>query len=304
MKIACLVSVYRDPQQLARLVESLREIADFYIHIDKRVDAKPFYEALAGVANVEFVKNRVNVSWGGFSQVEVIVGMLECAIKSKKTKYVRVLSLTGMDFPIWPNEKIIDEFRRNGDKEYISGFNITKSLSERQKRKINKYWYFDQPYRSLMAKKFARLMMNTVSTNLPVTKDIRVEIGGVKKDVYFGSDYWAITLDCAVYLLNSFKEEVKFRGYFKTAFAPSELFAQTIIFNSKFRANAYLYDGHKFPGLIKLTPLHYIVYGAEVKVFTDGDYWELVDSGKMFFRKASTEKSGALMDKLDVIRHH
>jgi hypothetical protein len=96
--------------------------------------------------------------------------------------------------------------------------------------------------------------------------------------------------------------EEDIQAYFRHAFAPSELFAQSIVFNSVFQKQAMLYPGIEFPGLSKLTPLHHIDYDKEVRVFSESDYEALVQSGKMFFRKASSEKSGKLLDKIDALR--
>ena len=43
MKIAYLISAYKDPQQLSRMVLALHtEDARFFVHVDANVDIKPF----------------------------------------------------------------------------------------------------------------------------------------------------------------------------------------------------------------------------------------------------------------------
>ena len=43
MKIAYLISAYKDPQQLSRMVQVLHtEDARFFVHVDANVDIKPF----------------------------------------------------------------------------------------------------------------------------------------------------------------------------------------------------------------------------------------------------------------------
>lgn len=77
---------------------------------------------------------------------------------------------------------------------------------------------------------------------------------------------------------------------------------QTIVFNSKFASRAILFEG-EYPGLPKLTPLHYIEYGKEIKVFIENGYDTLIKSDKMFFRKARTEPSDTLIEKIDKRRN-
>ena len=43
MKIAYLISAYKDPQQLSRMVQALHtEDTRFFVHMDANVDIKPF----------------------------------------------------------------------------------------------------------------------------------------------------------------------------------------------------------------------------------------------------------------------
>ena len=61
-------------------------------------------------------------------------------------------------------------------------------------------------------------------------------------------------------------------------------------------------DEPTFPGLFSLTPLHHIVYGRGIKTYKLEDLQELLDSGKMFFRKARTGFSDTLIARIDELR--
>ena len=48
MKIAYLISAYKDPQQLSRMVQALHtEDTRFFVHVDANVDIKPFISVIA-----------------------------------------------------------------------------------------------------------------------------------------------------------------------------------------------------------------------------------------------------------------
>ena len=68
MKIAYLISAYKDPEHLHRLIKALSFNVEtnvmFFIHVDAKVNIKPFIECSKEV-NVEFVENRFWVQWGG-----------------------------------------------------------------------------------------------------------------------------------------------------------------------------------------------------------------------------------------------
>lgn len=85
--------------------------------------------------------------------------------------------------------------------------------------------------------------------------------------------------------------------YFRTSFVPSELCIQTIVFNSPFASKGLLLEG-EYPGLTRLTPLHYIDYGASIRVMTLEDLPVLRQSGKMFCRKVVSGESDTLIEKL------
>lgn len=116
-----------------------------------------------------------------------------------------------------------------------------------------------------------------------------------------GSDYWSLTIDCAKFVYNTMCQEDALMKYFKYSYAPSEMLVHTIVFNSKYSKQAIGYLGD-YPGLSNLTPLHYIIYDKSIKIFTEFDIKTLLNSNKMFFRKATTGKSEHLITILENLR--
>ena len=99
------------------------------------------------------------------------------------------------------------------------------------------------------------------------------------------------------YVYEKLCTEEKLVKYFRTSFVPSELCIQTIVFNSPFASKGLLLEG-EYPGLTRLTPLHYIDYGASIRVMTLEDLPVLQQSGKMFCRKVVSGESDTLIEKL------
>lgn len=121
-------------------------------------------------------------------------------------------------------------------------------------------------------------------------------------DIFQGSSWWCVTWNCLNEIRNGF-EDNKISSFFKTCFAPDEMMIQTIVFNSSFAKHAIIFEG-EYPGLPKLTPLHYIEYGEEIKTYQEADFEKLIKSGKMFFRKARTGISDSLLDRIDIYRQN
>lgn len=68
-----------------------------------------------------------------------------------------------------------------------------------------------------------------------------------------------------------------------------------------FASKGLLLEG-EYPGLTRLTPLHYIDYGASIRVMTLEDLPVLRQSGKMFCRKIVSGTSDRLMEAIEQTR--
>lgn len=297
MKIAYLITAYLDHTHLKRLINALKtEHTAFFIHIDGKVDITPFVSEI-NEPSVEFIDKRYCIYWGGYSQVLSIVALMEALINSEYT-VDRVVLISGQDYPLYSNKEIEDVFVNSPETEFVRGFNITRMQEDRQSRKINQYHFLDEPIsrkdriERKIIKKFNLKRPNTVYFNKN------------KNDWCFGSDYWALTYDCVKYVYNTFKKSWILRWYLKYTYVPSEIFVQTILFNStKYKDKTLGLEENKNPiRLVDLTPLHHIVYEDKIKVFELADYENLVATGRMFFRKATTSESTPLLDKIDTRR--
>jgi hypothetical protein len=297
IQFAYIITAYKDEKHLYRLISALNVNADFFIHIDSRINIAPFKKILSPFPNVTFCENRHFVNWGSFAQVLSQKELLKCVFETKK-EYHKVISLSGTDYPIWSQQKMEAELTKNI--EFISGFNLTHCTAKRQRDKINLYHFFrDIKLNNYTLKKAfsgsARLLMSVT----PFRKGLRTVIHSTPCDVYFGSDYWALSLDCAKHVYETLNREKEMVRYFKHSFGPSELCIHTIVFNSKFSSKALLFKGREYKGLSSLTPLHHIYYNKTIKIFSEADYQTLIESNKMFFRKAATGISDTLLNKID-----
>lgn len=294
IRIAYIISVYKDAPHLFRLVNRLDYHADFYVHVDLRTDIEPFYKLLKN--KVTFVP-RHWISWGGWEQVEYQRELLKTVIDSKR-EYSHIVCLSGQDYPLWSNEQIYSFFKNNPNSEFICGYNLTQSTNKNQRSKIINYHFFrDLKWKNLWWKNKLIVISRNIMRILPIKKAPKVVIGNKECDIYFGSDYWAISLSCAQYVYKKLCMENKLKKYFRFSFVPSEMCIQTIVFNSPFAKNAILYEG-EYPGLFQLTPLHYINYGKCIKILTEEDYPTLQESGKMFCRKVVSNFSDKLIETI------
>lgn len=299
MKFAFLISAHTDALQLRRLINALPENAAFFVHIDSKSDISTFQEHLSGDARIHILKKRINVTWGSFRQVEYQMALLE-AVEESKERFDYIISLSGLDFPIWSNERIVDFFQNANNKLFIQGINVAKQ----NPRSDISHLYRQHRYLASMPWKYGsigskfRVALREIAWHIGISKGLTFNANGINYDLYKGSSWWAITMDVAERVLDYWKNNKQYVDYFRDSFGPDETFIQTIVFNDPtMRHRAILTEG-EFIDLEQLTPLTYIHYKPEIKILTEEDYPILLQSGKMFCRKVVSGVSDELVTLL------
>ena len=104
MKLSFLISAHTDAPHLRRLIESLPEGSEFFVHIDAKSDITPFIKELSR-PDVHFISHRVNVVWGSMHEVEYQMERVREGLRcSPEYRSAR----SGMDYPVGSNKKIMD----------------------------------------------------------------------------------------------------------------------------------------------------------------------------------------------------
>lgn len=298
MKLAFLISAHTDPQHLLRLVRSLPEDSGKYLHIDAKADLRAF-SLVAEQPHVHLLSKRINVMWGSFLQVEFQKLLMEAALSSGED-YDYLITLSGLDYPLKSNSQMMDFFEQGRGKEFIQGMCMTDAGID---TKLYQEYRFlnNHPWRYGTLKSKFRVSLRMITYALGFRKPLRIRFDGMVYDLYKGADWWAISGSLARYMLAFCQEHPAFVDYFKNSFSPNETIWQTIAFHSPYADSCILTKG-PVDGLELLTPLTYIDYGEEIKVFTEADFDTLMGSGKLFCRKVVTGKSDRLMNMIDEYR--
>jgi hypothetical protein len=103
MRIAYIVSAYKRPEQLARLVGHLsRSSSTIAVHVDAKTSRRDFDAMVAGVHGVPGVHflSRHRCYWGGFGHVRASLKGIEHLVETGADFDYAVL-LTGQDYPHW-----------------------------------------------------------------------------------------------------------------------------------------------------------------------------------------------------------
>ena len=287
-KMAFLISAYTEPNSLHALVRQLDEMlcADFYIHIDKKVQIEPFQTGLKNMPNVFFIERRTCVYWGGYSQVEMQLSMIE-EMLSKENQYVRVINLTGMDYPIVKKDILLEKLSNN-QIEYICGFDVKNEIDPGKRKMALKYSCF------YLMDTFKILRAIMIRLRIP-----RIVYRQYDSPLFFGSEYWALTYDCIAELYRDYLKDERLQKLLRFSFVPSEAWVHTMFYNSRWRDNAINGPKVKYEGLISLSPVTFFKYHDSIKVLEEEDYADVINSGRLFARKIIRGKSDRLIAMLD-----
>ena len=293
MRFAYCISAYTDPYQLKRLVDALSHDGHFFIHVDKNVDINTFQKIVNG-DNIHYV-NPIYIRWATISQVEYQMNMMQAALDFQ-LDFDYIFMLSAFDYPIWSNAEISYFLKDNNGTEFLQAMAVqsTYYLCDLQ-REIRPD--IEISYLSKTINRYLRGISKLILKFLGIKKAKNFKVGNKIYEVHKGSDYYCITPALAEYIINTYRNNVEIRKYFKHTFAPSETVIHTIVFNSPFKDKCLACDG-EYKGLWNMTPLHYID-GCHIKVLGLEDYDKLKSSGKMFARKFRSGISEELIEKLE-----
>ena len=224
------------------------------------------------------------------------------AVLSCGKQYDSVFFLSGMDYPLWSNERIKFYLINNPHREFIMAMNLSDCYEPRKMQtRVRQYHFRDLPIKNQKVRRILYGVIREVLDILHIRKDNYITIGNRICKVYCGSSWWCLSGECLKYVYDTICSQKEYWKYFRTCLAPDEMLVQTIVFNSMYGAKAILHEGN-YPGLVGLTPLHYIEYDKEIETYNENDFEKLIGSGKMFVRKVRTGVSDELIRKIDNYR--
>lgn len=265
---AYLIMIHNNLPQFEILLQCLDyEKNDIYVHVDKKL--KEFtpekYKKIIKKGNLFILPKRINIKWGGFTQIECELELLKEATKRNHSYYHLI---SGADMPLKNQNDIYNFFENHYGMEFIH-FD-EKELRNEYRNRINKYYLFTGKKKSIIKKIINKLFLllqfkkNRIDNNIVLGK---------------GANWFTITDKLANYVLSYEKEIRKMYKYTLTA---DEMFLQTLVLNSEFKEKLY---NQKFND-----DYSSILYCIDWKrgnpyVYKDEDFNELMNSKMLFARK-------------------
>lgn len=283
MKQVFLIQAHKDPAQLNALVDQLRD-DDFliYVNLDRKCDIDP----AAVDPGARLVRERIDVHWGSFSQVQAVLNSL-AQIVAEVPDFDKVLFLSAQDFPLLSNATLKRELARLRGHELLDTVAIGSAPG--QWAADHRYQYFHRTGQASPVQRLACAAANRLLRALGRTRRLP---DGMRP--YGGSSWWALSRACVVDLLARLRREPGLLRFFRSVDCPDELFFQTLVMNSGF-AGRVLGENFRY--------VQWPARGARnPEVLDEGDYERIAASRAHFCRKIDSRASARLLPRLLALR--
>ncbi len=298
MNIAYLISAHTDAPQLRRLVEALHGDAEFFIHIDKKSDILPFRQLLPK-NNVHFLENRIDVRWGTINEWDYQLALIRAAL-AHPAHFDRLVTLSGMDYPLWSNSKITNYFMEHQGTELLGAMPLSENLPSadilRQTRP-----YLTIPYIGNKGNQRLGILLRKAIGITGYRRRFSFRVNAQTWWEYKGAAWWAISEELARFVVKTYDAHtLHIRRQFRHQHCPAETLLQTIAFNSpEWRERCIEFPCNNEANLAEKTLLHHIEYTNAIRVWRAEDYGLLMKSGKMFARKLTSNASEGLIELIE-----
>ncbi|MDM9382433.1 beta-1,6-N-acetylglucosaminyltransferase [Chlorogloeopsis sp. ULAP01] len=249
MKIVYLIQTHKNPEQIYRLVNIIKESSPkSYILISHN----PYFckldkETFGNLTNFEIINNQ-----GGRGDFSLIKGYLDAVhwLFSHNIKFDWLINLTGQDYPTQPLPKIEKFLAETEYDAFLFHFNALSDCEKNcwgSKEGRDRYLY---QYRKLAESlppwqegliKFSRRIINNIQpyirvhTSYGITAGIRANFTPFNEyfACYGGSYFHTLSLKCIQYLYYFCNQNPELITYYQKTCLPDESFIQTILINSE-----------------------------------------------------------------------
>ncbi|MFC3456825.1 MULTISPECIES: beta-1,6-N-acetylglucosaminyltransferase [Massilia] len=276
MRQVFLIHAHKDLEQLNDLVAQLCD-PDFavYVHLDRkwRLDTNLVHPL------AQQVEPRIDVRWGGFSQVQAMLGSLR-RVLAAEPDFDKLVFLSAQDFPVLSNSGLKRELARLEGRELIEA----APVGPHGWQVAFRYQYFHREGGGRAAR-YACALLNRA---LRLAGRTRRMPGALAP--WGGSAWWSLSRACIAELLAECDRRPALPRFFRSVLCPDEMFFHTLLMNSRFRdrvlANHFRYVQWPQGG------------GRNPAVLTESDVERILASGAHFCRKLDSAASAGLRAQL------
>ncbi|MGL4986219.1 MAG: beta-1,6-N-acetylglucosaminyltransferase [Treponemataceae bacterium] len=273
MNIAYCIICHQFSKILEKTVEILHKDNDIYVHVDKKSNLNDFIKIRNKVI---FIKKRINVNWGQFSQIEATIELLK---ETQKKNYDYIFLISGVCLPLKTSKKIKEFLQQKNGLQFV-GCVKNKDVSPQLKYNYYKGHFKTKNQRTL----FEKIILKIQNIFLRQNKFYKY-----LPPLYKGSNWFTITGDLRDYILTFLDKNLHYKKAFLHSKCGDEIFFQTIIYNSQYKN--YIHESDLNIGDTAMS-LRYIDWdsGPEFpKILNEEDFPKMAKSNCLFARKFNND---------------
>lgn len=272
MRIAYVISAYKLPRQLVRLIRRLAAPGvTFVVHVDRKTSRAAFAQMVDGTSDlpVTYLPRHV-CHWGGFGHVRATLSGLDHLTRAR-VEFDYVTLLTGQDYPLRSPASIAARLSAAHGRSFMSFWPLPRSAwGPRGGLDRIEDWHLVTYRRLHLALPLRRV--------LPL---------GLRP--FGGAPYWCLSKAVVDYVQGVIRERPEIVRFFEHVYIPDEVLFQTLIMNSALRDS------------VENENLRYLDWSRTPApaLLGVGDLDAMLGSGKLFARKFDETVDAHVLDLLD-----
>jgi hypothetical protein len=276
MNSVFLILVHANSPLLKRLINTLSKFnSTIYLQIDLKSNSL-FFDEYQKLPNVFFIKKRISITWGAYSQVQGMVNSFKEIIEhNNKDQYVSVIS--GQDYPLMNCDEMNRFLAANQGKAFMEFYPIYDEWTEAIMR-LEKFHLTDFLF---LGKSKIESLLNFILPKRVPPKEL----------VYVGRSSWfTVTVEHLSFIVDFLETKPSIKRFFSLTWGCDEIIFQTILFNSKYQSQMVNNN---------LRYIDWTLGGSRPKILRMQDADQIGMSGKFFARKFDTNVDSQILDWID-----
>jgi hypothetical protein len=214
MRVAYLILVHKNPEQVARLLQAIHHEANTYaIHVDSRApqDLHRVARVFCGRHANALLVPSMRVTYLGWDTVKAELAGIRLLLKSDRP-WDYLVNLSGQDFPLMTQEEHSHLLSQHNGKNFVVASPLQEwgPIKERRVR----YWY---------------AQINHRTQRLPIPRSLPADLS-----LHTGHQWVTITRSFAEFCVNGAMAK-RLARYFRWTLVPDEMYFSTALMNSPFR---------------------------------------------------------------------
>lgn len=231
MKTAFLILCHKNASQINILISKLLECScDVYIHLDLK--SRNIFSEINKNERVFILPEdkSYSIDWGGVSMIEATLSLIN-EVRNSNREYDYLCLLSGQDLPLRPMKSFESLLNGNNYIEIIP--RKDESYNNYRKRCEIHYpsWINGQSFFVKSIKRLYMLFTGGYSHTFSIFKR-RLPFN---MDFEFGSQWWCLTYECVMWILDYSNTHPNYLNYMKSTIVPDECFFQSIFMSSPYK---------------------------------------------------------------------